>query len=97
MTLFQTYSEENCLLECRAKQLFKKCSCLPYYYPRLDLLFAAKYAQRHSSNSFRFMSPNNRETHMNQNVNDKDANNETMEEIVDHMVLQINSISKCNY
>ena len=46
MTLFKTYSEENCLLECRAKQLYSKCNCLPYYYPRLDLLFAAKSGGR---------------------------------------------------
>ena len=39
------------------------------------------------------MSHNNRETHTNQNVNDKDANNKTMEEIVDYMVVKINSIS----
>ena len=97
MTLFKTYSEENCLLECRAKQLFKKCSCLPYYYPRLDLLFAAKYAQKHSSNPFRFMSQTNRETHTNRNVNDKDANNKTDDEIVDHLVLKTNSISTSNY
>ena len=31
---FKTYSQENCLLECRAKTLLKTCGCLPYYYPR---------------------------------------------------------------
>ena len=55
MTLFKTYSEENCLLECRAKQLFKKCNCLPYYYPRLDLLFAAKLAPKHFANNYEYM------------------------------------------
>ena len=42
VTIFKTYSEENCLLECRAKSLLERCNCIPYYYPRLDLLFAAK-------------------------------------------------------
>ena len=36
--MFKYYSEENCLLECRAKQLLERCGCLPYYYPRLDIL-----------------------------------------------------------
>ena len=30
------------MLECRARTLLKKCNCIPYYYPRLDLLFAVK-------------------------------------------------------
>ena len=38
VTMFKYYSEENCLLECRAKQLLERCGCLPYYYPRLDIL-----------------------------------------------------------
>lgn len=38
VTMFKFYSEENCLLECRAKQLLERCGCLPYYYPRLDIL-----------------------------------------------------------
>ena len=38
VTMFKHYSEENCLLECRAKHLMDKCGCLPYYYPRLDIL-----------------------------------------------------------
>ena len=59
MTLFKTYSEENCLLECRAKQIFKKCNCLPYYYPRLDLLFAAKLAPKHSANKYEYMKDHN--------------------------------------
>ena len=59
MTLFKTYSEENCLLECRAKQLFKKCNCLPYYYPRLDLLFAAKFAPKHSANNYEYLKDQN--------------------------------------
>ena len=38
VTMFKHYSEENCMLECRAKLLMDKCGCLPYYYPRLDIL-----------------------------------------------------------
>ena len=30
---FQEYSRESCLLECRARVLFKECNCLPYYFP----------------------------------------------------------------
>jgi len=38
VTMFKFYSEENCLLECRARHLINRCGCLPYYYPRLDIL-----------------------------------------------------------
>ena len=38
VSMFKFYSEENCLLECRAKHLLASCGCLPYYYPRLDIL-----------------------------------------------------------
>ena len=38
VTVFKTYSQENCFLECRAKALLKECGCLPYYYPRLDAI-----------------------------------------------------------
>ncbi len=41
VSLFKKYSEENCLLECRAKKLLEQCGCLPYYYPRLDIILAA--------------------------------------------------------
>ena len=37
VTMFKHYSEENCLLECRARHLVDTCGCLPYYYPRLDI------------------------------------------------------------
>lgn len=33
MKAFSNYSQESCLLECRARLLFDKCGCLPYYYP----------------------------------------------------------------
>ena len=42
VTIFKSYTEENCLLECRAKHLLRLCGCLPYYYPRLDLFLHAK-------------------------------------------------------
>ena len=29
-------TQDNCLLECRAKTLLTNCSCIPYYYPRSD-------------------------------------------------------------
>ena len=38
VTIFKDYTQENCLLECRAKLLLRRCRCLPYYYPRLDLI-----------------------------------------------------------
>lgn len=31
--IFQDYSKEGCLLECRAKMLDGRCGCLPYYFP----------------------------------------------------------------
>lgn len=30
---FQNYTQEACLLECRAETIFAACGCLPYYYP----------------------------------------------------------------
>ncbi|TRY68216.1 hypothetical protein TCAL_16470 [Tigriopus californicus] len=30
---FSNYSRPSCLLECRAKILYKNCRCLPYYFP----------------------------------------------------------------
>ena len=38
MSIYKEYTQENCLLECRARLLLDKCGCLPYYYPRLDLI-----------------------------------------------------------
>ena len=74
MKLFKTYSEENCLLECRAKQLFKKCHCLPYYYPRLDLLFSAKTAQ-HPQSFHKRSFVHESATETKRNVNDKRESN----------------------
>ena len=33
LTVFSNYSRKACLLECQALELFKKCECLPYYFP----------------------------------------------------------------
>ena len=42
VTIFKEYSQENCLLECRAKLLLHRCGCLPYFYPRLDLILKSR-------------------------------------------------------
>ena len=42
VTMFKHYSEENCLLECRAKHLMDKCGCLPYYYPNFENVWKTK-------------------------------------------------------
>ena len=36
--IFKDYTQENCLLECRSRLLLDRCGCLPYFYPRLDLV-----------------------------------------------------------
>lgn len=41
VTVFKEYTQENCLLECRAKILLHKCGCLPYFYPRLDVFLVS--------------------------------------------------------
>ena len=33
LNVFSNYSRKACLLECQALELFKKCQCLPYYFP----------------------------------------------------------------
>ena len=33
LSVFSNYSRKACLLECQATELFKKCECLPYYFP----------------------------------------------------------------
>ena len=34
MTYFETYSQDNCLLECRVKKISKRCKCVPWFVPR---------------------------------------------------------------
>ena len=31
--IFNDYSKEGCLLECKARMLNQRCGCLPYYFP----------------------------------------------------------------
>ena len=33
LTVFANYSREACILECQATEVFKRCNCLPYYFP----------------------------------------------------------------
>ena len=33
MEVYTNYSRDACLMECRARLLFDKCNCLPYYFP----------------------------------------------------------------
>ena len=33
---FKNYSRPNCLLECRARVMYDKCGCLPFYYPNFS-------------------------------------------------------------
>ena len=33
MEVYTNYSRDACLMECRARLLFKQCNCLPYYFP----------------------------------------------------------------
>ncbi len=37
LEVFQNYSRPSCLIECRAREMFKKCGCLPYYFPNFNL------------------------------------------------------------
>ncbi len=37
LEVFQNYSRPSCLIECRARDMFKKCGCLPYYFPNFNL------------------------------------------------------------
>ena len=34
LTYFDTYSQDNCLLECRVKKISKRCGCAPWFIPR---------------------------------------------------------------
>ncbi len=45
--MFKDYTQENCLLECRSRLLLDRCRCLPYFYPRLDLLLRERREFRH--------------------------------------------------
>ena len=34
LTYFGTYSQDNCLLECRVKKISKRCGCTPWFVPK---------------------------------------------------------------
>ena len=34
LTYFDSYSQDNCLLECRIKKISKRCGCAPWFIPR---------------------------------------------------------------
>jgi hypothetical protein len=36
LTVFENYTENSCLLECRANEIYKLCQCLPYFYPEFS-------------------------------------------------------------
>lgn len=38
---FKNYSRKACLVECKARQVFLTCGCLPYYYPDFSNLWQA--------------------------------------------------------
>ena len=57
------------------KRDFRKCNCLPYYYPRLDLLFAAKLAPKHSSTDYKVRRKN--DWNNGENVDNMNLSNET--------------------
>ena len=37
--VFAKYTHKACLLECQAERIMKQCNCLPYYFPRFDLVW----------------------------------------------------------
>ncbi|PSN57599.1 hypothetical protein C0J52_00506 [Blattella germanica] len=36
LSVFHTYSQENCLLECRLKNIVEMCGCYPYFFSELS-------------------------------------------------------------
>ena len=38
LDVFNDYTRANCVFECLAESIFKKCGCLPYYYPDFHLV-----------------------------------------------------------
>ena len=39
LEVFANYSRPACITECRAREIFDKCGCLPYYYPNFALVW----------------------------------------------------------
>ena len=36
LSFFKSYSQDNCLLECRIKKIATRCKCAPWFIPRVD-------------------------------------------------------------
>jgi hypothetical protein len=70
VTIFKSYTEENCLLECRAKHLLRLCGCLPYYYPRLDIFLHARSSNNNNNENF---NDNNDDSFNNNNNNNSSS------------------------
>ena len=49
LNVFDSYTKENCLLECRAAYMLKTCKCLAYFYPSLPLAFIKQYLPEYNS------------------------------------------------
>ena len=39
MEVFKKYSRPSCIIECRARQIFDRCKCLPYYFPNFAVVW----------------------------------------------------------
>ena len=39
MEVFEDYSRPSCIIECRARQIYDTCHCLPYYFPNFALVW----------------------------------------------------------
>ena len=36
LDVYKTYSRRSCLMECRAREMYDVCKCLPYYFPNFS-------------------------------------------------------------
>ena len=80
MTIFKSYTEENCLLECRAKHLLRLCGCLPYYYPRLDIFLHARGSNNNNNENY---NDNNDDSFNNNNNNSSSTSGEMLSSTCD--------------
>ena len=46
---FKNYTKANCLLECRAAAMLKKCHCLIYFFPFLPRAFIKQFMPDYTS------------------------------------------------
>ena len=37
LEVYKTYARSSCLMECRARNLYDICGCLPYYFPKFSV------------------------------------------------------------